>query len=81
MNGCDGDDTVCDETECEQMFETPGASKLLRINKICNIGFRGNDTKVGKKRVSHRTISNKAIFSQVFCKNFVGRQIQLFLRG
>ena len=45
MNGCDGEES-CDATECEQIFEVPGASKSLRINNLCKIGFLGNDPKV-----------------------------------
>ena len=44
-NGCDGN-SKCDEVDCEQMYEVPGASKSLRINKLCKLGFLGNDTKV-----------------------------------
>ena len=50
MNGCDGN-TMCNGTECEQMFETPNLSKRLRINNACNIGFLGDDPKVSRKHL------------------------------
>ena len=45
VSSCDGE-AKCNETKCEQMFETPKASKSDRINKLCKIGFKGNYPKV-----------------------------------
>ena len=45
LGGCNGE-TECKEARCEQMLEDPNASKLSRINMLCNIGFKGNDPEV-----------------------------------
>ena len=39
--GCRRRMNGCNEAKCEQQFETPGVSKLKRINELCTIGFQG----------------------------------------
>jgi len=48
FEGCRRRMDGCDEARCEQMFETPGASKSERPNNLCAIGFNGNDPQVVK---------------------------------
>ena len=73
-NACDGknfdENKTCDEPGCEQNFETPGASKLLRINKLCKIGFLGSDPKVSNKIIDIVPIVLKTFRHEKILYNF-----------